>query len=212
MIKAVLFDVDGVLINSFEANFKFYSDFFQSFGYSGFTREWFVENQHITFKDVIRQITKLPDGEIQKMWDEGYNKKVVYTINLITLMPGVFETIPKLSKLYTLGIVTNKTKTGKLFQIKGMEELERYFKVAVYFEDVKNPKPNPEGILLALDRLKVSPGEAVYIGDMPSDRETALTAGTKFIAYGREKMKDAEIWTPDFSNIPHLTSILNKDK
>lgn len=209
MIRTILFDVDGVLVNSFEANFKFYYDFFRSFGYEGFTRDWYIENQHLTFMDVIRKIARVDDAKAQRIWDAGYNKKVLYTVDLITLMPGVRETIPTVANRYSLGIVTNKTKTGKMFEIKGMDELKGYFKTIVYSEDVQKPKPDPAGIRLALQRLDSSPEEAVYVGDMPSDMKAAKDAGVRFIAFRNERMENAKIWTPDFSNIPHLIEMFN---
>ncbi len=48
-------------------------------------------------------------------------------------------------------------------------------------EDVRRGKPDPEGLLLACERFGVSPAEAVFVGDAPSDRSAAAAAGIRFV-------------------------------
>jgi phosphoglycolate phosphatase-like HAD superfamily hydrolase len=55
--------------------------------------------------------------------------------------------------------------------------LDRVFGVVVCGPDTANKKPHPEALLLALGRLGVPPGRAVYVGDSPEDVEMARNAG-----------------------------------
>jgi phosphoglycolate phosphatase-like HAD superfamily hydrolase len=57
MIKVVLFDVDGVLINSFEANLIFYQDLLNFLGFPSMTRDEYQKLFHKTMEDVIRICT-----------------------------------------------------------------------------------------------------------------------------------------------------------
>jgi phosphoglycolate phosphatase len=94
------------------------------------------------------------------------------------LMPGVAETIPELARRgLCLGVCSNKRVefTRQLVQALGLNE---YFACVLGPEDVGNrPKPDPAMLLEALTRLKVSPAEAVYVGDMVVDVQTGRAAG-----------------------------------
>ena len=67
-----------------------------------------------------------------------------------------------------------------------MSDLERtgitpYFQVLVTGNDIKQPKPSPEGLAVALAALALSPNEALYIGDSYADYEMARSAGVEFL-------------------------------
>lgn len=59
MIKAVIFDIDGVLIESFEANFKFYQNLISKAGYEPPTRKKFTLFHHFSMMDSIKTYTKI---------------------------------------------------------------------------------------------------------------------------------------------------------
>ena len=70
MIKAVIFDIDGVLLDSFEANLKFFQDLMIKFGYRPPTREEFPPIFHLNMWDAIEALTKSDsEVEIRKIWD-----------------------------------------------------------------------------------------------------------------------------------------------
>ena len=58
MIKAVIFDIDGVLLDSFEANLKFFQDLMIKFGYLPPTKEEVPPIFHLNMWDAIRSLTK----------------------------------------------------------------------------------------------------------------------------------------------------------
>ena len=63
-----------------------------------------------------------------------------------------------------------------------LPELRRFFEVTVAAEDTERHKPNPEPLLLALDRLGTAGDDAVYVGDSPFDVRAAKAAGIGSIA------------------------------
>ncbi|MFO0704241.1 MAG: HAD-IA family hydrolase [Patescibacteria group bacterium] len=63
--------------------------------------------------------------------------------------------------------------------------------VLISGEDVTNPKPNPEGILTAMNRLKVSPNETAYIGDSEADMGAARSANVTAILVTQKEDKSA---------------------
>ena len=56
------------------------------------------------------------------------------------------------------------------------------FESVIGYEDVGAPKPDPEGLRLALQRLRTTSDYAVYIGDSVTDAKTAQAAGVPFVA------------------------------
>lgn len=96
--------------------------------------------------------------------------------------PFVCETLVTLRQRgYRLGVVTNKetVRTGPDLEFLGLGDL---MEVTVATEDTPHRKPHPGPILLALERLGVSPQRACYVGDNPVDIQAGRAAGTKTAA------------------------------
>ena len=90
--------------------------------------------------------------------------------------------IHKLKTLgYTLGIVSTKFRY-RIETILSRENLLPPFGVIVGGEDVSKHKPDPESLMLALDKLDASPANTIYVGDSLVDAKTAAWVGVSFIA------------------------------
>jgi phosphoglycolate phosphatase len=81
----------------------------------------------------------------------------------------------------SLGIVSTKYRR-RIEAILRREDLLEAFGVIVGGEDVSAHKPDPEGLLQAIDRLSVSPQDTLYVGDSLTDAETARRASVRFAA------------------------------
>jgi pyrophosphatase PpaX len=80
-----------------------------------------------------------------------------------------------------LGIVTAKRQVTVQLAFEVLPGLKRYFDVVVGSDDTDRHKPDPEPILLALERLGVEPEAAAYVGDSPFDIRAAKAAGVAAI-------------------------------
>lgn len=210
MIKAVLFDVDGVLIDSFKANLKFYQDLAKYAGYNPPTEEAYREMFHMTMKEVARLLIKdksQDDQEVTRVWNMGRNKEVPYPDKLLTTPTGYKEVIKKLGRKYLLGIVTSRVRGG-VFRLSQLSDLEDLFKVVVCYEDTDRHKPEPDPLLLACERLNLKPEEAVYIGDTNTDIKAARSAGMKVIVYTKDNLPEADASTDNFKEIPKLVELM----
>ena len=208
MIKAVLFDVDGVLIDSFETNVKFFQDLFQKAGYNPPTKEEYKFLFHRTFVDVIKIITKTEsEDEIKRIYDMRVNKEIVYPVDLLNFPPKIKETVSTLSQKYALGIVTSRIKES-VFESETMKELQPYFDCVVTFSDTVNHKPHPEPLLLCAEKMGVNPSECVYIGDSETDIVAAKSAGMKVILFPDSGIFGADIATNIFDLLPSIISEL----
>jgi|SRR3989344_2167079 len=204
MIKAVIFDVDGVLLDSFEANLKFFSDLMIYFGYNSPTREQFPELFHRSMKDIIRTLTKLTnENEIEKIWKAGRDDVVRYPVELAFQSKHVKKTLEILSKDYILGIVTSRT-TNNIYRLPQLAELEKYFKVTIGYQDTEKHKPEPDPLLLAAKKLGVPTSECVYIGDSANDIIAATAAGMKSILFYKENLANADANVFSFQELPEI--------
>ena len=201
MIRAVIFDIDGTLLDSFEANLEFFQNLIEMTGYQPPTREEYVPLFHRTLKDTVKEITKLTDeNEIQRIWE------LAHTANLKTKSPtmpvGAAEAVKTLSEKYSLAIATSRIITYAYEP--PFDTLKPYFKVTVTYEDTEKHKPDPDPLLLAAERLGVSPENCVYIGDVETDMKAALAANMKFILYGKENLIGADAHIFDFKDLPKV--------
>jgi HAD superfamily hydrolase (TIGR01509 family) len=209
MIKAVFFDVDGVLIDSFNANLKFFQDLLLKAGYKPPTRKQYAPMYHLSMTDVIKEITKSDsEKEIQRIWEMGNKRAVPYPLHLLKLHTGVVETLKKLHKKYPLGIVTSRVKNG-VFEFQELASLQQYFSTVIAYEDTANHKPHPEPLLFAAKELRVKPSEVVYIGDLDNDVQAAKAAGMKVIIYSSAYIPSADRNTSSFKKIPSLIQSLH---
>jgi phosphoglycolate phosphatase len=110
------------------------------------------------------------------------------------LYPGVRATLASLrSRRIRSAIVSTKFRY-RIEAILGRSGLANAVDIIVGGEDVKQHKPDPEGLLYALQRLEVQASSAVYVGDHPVDAETAARAGTAFVAV-RTGVSPPETWS-----------------
>lgn len=209
LIKAVIFDIDGVLLDSYEANFDFFQKLMEKAGYPGKpTEEEFRKAFHLNMKEAIRLFSSSFDEiEINRIWEMGRKREVSYDSELLKMPAGCEGILSQLKKKYQLAIVTSRIKNS-IYESRQMRELESLFEVEVSCEDTKNHKPHPDPLLLATKKLGVNPEECVYVGDMESDIMAARSANMKIILFSKIKIDGADAETFEFSELPKIIESL----
>ncbi len=208
MTKAVIFDIDGVLLDSFEANLVFYQNLMNYFGYRSPTRAEFPNLFHLPMWDTIQRLTGLSsEEEIGAIWEMGRTREVEYPVNLVKTPHNATSTIRALSKSYSLGIVTSRMRET-VYEVPKLARLKKYFMVTVAYDDTENHKPHPDPLLLAAKKLGAAPKETVYIGDVENDAKAARVAGMKVIIYGGNRPDGAHAYTSAFETLPALIATL----
>ena len=172
MLKAVLFDLDGTIIDSNNAIFETYTQVAKRLG---------VAPPDI---EVLRGLLGQPSNlNLPILFGDNkdarpiYNEVVIKTHENLPTLPHVKETLEKIE--LPMGIVTSKRKANA---IEVLGELYEKFDVLITPEQTVKQKPDPEPIHLACKKLSVKPEECVYIGDTVRDYKTAMNSGTEFIA------------------------------
>lgn len=202
-LQAVLFDLDGTLLDSAELHYDVYVQLFAEYGIT-FTRQQYLAayspNWSVTYHILGLPMEYIPDAN--RRWLELASGRV----------PALFEGVPALlehlSQFYRLGLVTSGTHSRVLHDLEA-NGLERWFDVIVTGSDVSVPKPSPEGILKALQHMGIPPIQALYVGDTEADYQAASAAGTHFIAVnGGHAPLPPDLPCIILSNIVDLTDLL----
>lgn len=199
MIRAIIFDVDGVLLDSFEANFEFFQNLMTRAGYRAPTKDEYLPLFHRTLRDTVQILTGLKsEAEIKRICD---------LIDVVGNQPpiitaGAPKVIKDLSREYALAVVTSRNKAYAYEP--PLNALEPFFKATVAYEDTTRHKPDPEPLLLAASQLGVRPEECVYVGDVENDLTAARAADMKFILYSKEGKDGADGRVSRFKDIPKL--------
>ena len=174
-VRGLLFDLDGTLLDSFSAHYQAYERTFARFGIR-MTEEEFLSSYS---PDWYRTYEAF--GLPREVWEAANQYWLEEAANREPdLLPGVKETLIQLSEDYAMGLVTSGSK------IRVTRDLERtglgpLFQTVVTGDDVRRPKPSPDGLELALSELGIGPGEAVYVGDAIADYEMARSADVGFL-------------------------------
>lgn len=208
MVKAVIFDIDGTLLDSFEANLKFFQDLMARAGYAPLTREQYSRMYHLNMRDVIRTLTApSSEDEITRIGELGRSREVEYSLELLRMPEHAEETIKALDEKYLLGIATSRLRDN-VYEVPELAALRQYFRATVGYEDTLNHKPDPEPLVLAARQLGVEPRESVYVGDAETDVQAARAAGMKIIVYSKNPAAGADAATDSFVQLPELIASL----
>jgi HAD superfamily hydrolase (TIGR01509 family) len=202
-IKAVLFDMDGVLVDSEEANFRWISSVIEEYGgYPKPKREDYVPAFGSGRHNVIKSLTKEGSEEkIDKMVAYADTKREGYPTDLLKVTDGVVEVLKKLKGDYKLGVVTSAHRYS-LERVFSIIDIKKYFDVIVAREDYTHVKPSPEPLRVAAIRLEINPKDIVYVGDRDVDVTSAHAAGMKVVGFSKERIDGADANVSTFEEIP----------
>lgn len=206
MIKAVIFDIDGVLLDSFDANLNLFRNILKQAGYkTGLSRQKYRQLYFRTAKDTFKIVTQGTRQEIEKLMELLH--KYPRSDADFPIIPNSVKVIKRLTKRYDLALVTARVKAGVDYYLD-FTKTRKNFKTVVHFGHYKNPKPHPEPLLVACKKLKVKPSEAIYIGDAHSDIQSAKAAGMKVILFPNRRIKGADGYAKEFLEIPKIIESL----
>jgi len=186
-IRCVIYDCDGVLFDSLDANRWFYSSLCAAVGRPPLTEEELQYAHTHTVYEGIHYISRdNPDLE-EKALEIFSRMDPGESISRLTLEPHL---IPTLETLKARGILRtiSTSRTTNMGMLLRKFSLESLFDLVVTARDVLNPKPHPESIEKILRAFALRNEEALVVGDSETDGRAARSAGLKFIAYRNSRI------------------------
>lgn len=185
-VKAILFDLDGTLVDSIHDLTESLNQLLAGLGHPPYsTREviGFVGKgvQYLVTSALTKRGVMLTPAEAKQKAADFLSIYEPRASRLTRAFPGVVETLQALGADYRLAVVTNKPTDATLRILKDLD-LAGYF-VAVLGGDWGGPtKPAPDPLLAAVKMLGATPATALMVGDSNNDILAAKAAGVRAVA------------------------------
>jgi pyrophosphatase PpaX len=198
-LSTFLFDLDGTLIDSIELILQSYRHTLKAHRGIEPPDEVWMKGLGTPLWVQFRDWTDDPE-EIKAMVTTYREFNLANHDRMVRPYAGVVEQVRRLKTGgKTLGLVTSKMKSGAArgLRVAGLEDA---FDVIVGADEVEHPKPHPEPVLKALERLGAPAAGAVFIGDSRHDLECGRAAGVQTAAalWGPFGRSDLEDLAPDY--------------
>ena len=205
-IKALLFDFDGTLLNTNDLIIQTFMQLLEEKFPGQYKKEDCLRFIGPSLKETFAELTP---GEEDSMIAKYREWNGAHHDELVTEYDGVVSTLEILkAQGIRLAIVSTKQLKSieRGLQILGATHL---FETVVGSDDVTNVKPNPEPILLAIERLGVTKEETLMIGDNSHDIEGGKNAGVKTagVAWSIKGQDYLKQFNPDYI-LQHMTDLL----
>ena len=202
LLKLVIFDCDGVMFDSKDANRIYYNHLLEKFGHPLMDEqeEDYVHSHNVL--DSVNYIFRKYSREIEEV--NQYRISVDYTpfLKYMVIEPDLKEFLGILKPKFYTAISTNRSNT--MPSVMKMHDLDPYFDLVITALDVERPKPHAEGLVKILNYFQLSADEAVYIGDSMIDREHTAAVNMRLISFKNPELP-AEYHVNRFLDIPQLS-------
>lgn len=203
---AVLFDFDGVIADTENIHIAAWERTFALIGWDippeVCARS--VEEDDRVFLRSLFEEKGIANGDVSG-WTA---RKQSFTIEMLASCPRVYPGLVDLVRSFdgqrTLAVVSG-TWRDNVTTVLLASGLADAFLVIVAKEDVQNPKPEPDGYLLALERLGIPADSAIALEDSPTGLNAARAAGIPVVAVGHRR-PDPE-WAGDAVFVPNLIAL-----
>ena len=202
MLKLIVFDCDGVLFDSREANRIYYNDLLDAFNHPPMDdQELDFVHSHNVNDSVAHIFEKHPGTDLEAVNRHRQSHSYTPYLSHMVIEPDLKDFLDIVKNHYHLAISTNRTTTMKpLLESYGLTD---YFELVVTPTDVENPKPAPDALLKIFSHFNCGPEETIFIGDSAVDQKHTENAGVDLIAF-KNRQLHAKFYVDRFLQILEL--------
>ncbi|MEA3465407.1 MAG: HAD-IA family hydrolase [Thermodesulfobacteriota bacterium] len=181
-IKAVVFDCDGVMFDSQQANIAFYNRVLDYFGEPAVTPSQ-SERVHLCHTASSPQVFAglLGSARVEAALDFSQQLGYEQFIPQLQAEPGLFDALAQLSAHFSLAVATNRGSS--MAKILDFFDMDGSFHHVLTYLDVARAKPCPDMLYAVAERLHLAPDQMMFVGDSEFDRRAAKSAGCHFVSY-----------------------------
>lgn len=176
-----LFDFDYTLADSSEGIVKCFRKVLARNGYTGISDDSIKRTIGKTLEDSFAVLTGVSDAAVLSSFKDEYIAEANLCMTANTkLFPETKEVLSALkNRGAKIGIISTKYRYT-IMELADRDFPPGFFDIVVGCEDVSIPKPSPEGVFYALERLDGTAADTLYTGDSVIDAEVAQAAGVDF--------------------------------
>ncbi len=213
MIEAIIFDMDGTVIDSTRNDFTAWTRVFDEYDYA-FSFEEYVRVLGAKGSEIIEERLELGREEVDKMLKrkESYFQEELDK-NGLRLIPHVEELLKEIKSMDLKTALATGSGDEKLKMIFERLNIEQYFDVILTADDVQHGKPDPEIFLNAAKKLGVSPEQAIVMEDAENGVRAAKAGNMLCIAitstHTREKLQEADLVIDNYKEL-HLKDFIKE--
>ncbi|MCB0457507.1 MAG: HAD family phosphatase [Flavobacteriaceae bacterium] len=195
MLKAVLFDMDGVIVDTEPLHRKAYFMMFAEMGlnvsealYTSFTGQSTLE----ICETLVENFSMKQSPKDLVACKRKHFKQLFENDNSLTLLPGVLKLIENYYHNGLALVLASSASMDNINQIFTRFDLDRYFKAKLSGADLKKSKPHPEIFIKATQAADCSPNECMVIEDSTNGILAAKAAGIFCVGYNSLHSKDQD--------------------
>ncbi|HJU88244.1 MAG TPA: HAD family hydrolase [Gemmatimonadaceae bacterium] len=221
MLRGLIFDLDGTLVDTNDAHIE---SWVRAFKQNGFTvrREQIVPlvgmGSDKLAPAILGDVDKLTLDALRQCVTEAYIQ--IARRRRFRVMPGAVELLVELRRqVIRTALATSGTddQVNATMDSAGID-FRDCVEVTVTGSDAKSTKPDPDVVLASVQRLRVSADECAMIGDTRHDGEACRRAGVRFLAltcggYGEDELRAAgaiDVWTDPAALLLDLPRLLER--
>ena len=207
MIKAVLFDLDGVLVSTDEYHYRSWLKLSKEEGFDFFDHEFNHQFRGVARMECVEILTKasgrLYTIEQKQEIADRKNRYFAESLASVTpdeLLPGALAALRELKRRgVKIAVASNSRNAKPIIRQVGIDQ---YLDAIVDGHEIENSKPDPEVFLLAAKSIGVPPANCIVVEDAVAGLEAARRAGMKALGIGtRERLTNADMVVADLSAI-----------